>query len=108
MHHQAQLQNPACESRTKSEIESPPSWFASISTTGISPAEQKMSGIAWQPNTQSTRLRQNGHNCTPRHGAGLNPKDLGRLDESFANTPLVDPVGGIPDFSSTRVRIEKV
>lgn len=30
------------------------------------------------------------------------------LDESFADTPLVDPVEGIPDFSSTRVRVEKV
>jgi tetrathionate reductase subunit A len=51
---------------------------------------------------------KNGLIANPRHGAGLNPNDLGRLDESFANTPLVDPVGGIPDFSSTRVRIEKV
>ena len=43
----------------------------------------------------------------PRHAAGLNPNDLGRLDENFAHTPLVDPVGGIPDFSSTRVRVER-
>lgn len=42
----------------------------------------------------------------PRHGTGINPNDLSRLDESFANTPMIDPVGGIPDFSSTRVRIE--
>ncbi|HBG19564.1 MAG TPA: molybdopterin oxidoreductase [Desulfobulbaceae bacterium] len=44
----------------------------------------------------------------PRHGTGINSNDLTRLDESMANTPMVDPVGGIPDFSSTRVRIEKV
>ena len=43
----------------------------------------------------------------PRHGTGINPNDLSRLDESFGNTPMIDPVGGIPDFSSTRVRIEK-
>jgi tetrathionate reductase subunit A len=51
---------------------------------------------------------KNGLIANPRYGTGLNPNDLGRLDESFANTPLIDPVGGIPDFSSTRVRIEKV
>ena len=44
----------------------------------------------------------------PRNAAGINPNDLSRLDEGLANTPLVDPVGGIPDFSSTRVKIERV
>jgi tetrathionate reductase subunit A len=51
---------------------------------------------------------ENGLIPNPRYGAGLNPNDLGRLNENLANTPLIDPVGGIPDFSSTRVRIEKV
>jgi tetrathionate reductase subunit A len=50
---------------------------------------------------------KNGLVPNPRYGAGINPNDLSRLDESFANTPMIDPVGGIPDFSSTRVRIEK-
>ena len=44
----------------------------------------------------------------PRNGAGINPNDLSRLDEKFANTPMIDPVGGIPDFSSTRVKIVKI
>lgn len=50
---------------------------------------------------------KNGLIPNPRHGTGINPNDLSRLDESFGNTPMTDPVGGIPDFSSTRVRIEK-
>lgn len=40
--------------------------------------------------------------------AGLNFNDVARLDENLANTPMVDLLGGFPDFSSTRVRIEKV
>jgi tetrathionate reductase subunit A len=43
----------------------------------------------------------------PRHAAGLNYNDVARLDEDFGNTPLVDVQAGIPDFSSTRVRIER-
>ncbi len=39
---------------------------------------------------------------------GTNPNMIGRLDEHLANTPLVDVMAGIPDFSSTRVKIEKV
>jgi len=31
-----------------------------------------------------------------------------RLDEELFNLPLVEPIAGIPDFSSTKVRIEKV
>ncbi len=49
----------------------------------------------------------NGMIANPRLGAGINPNDLSRLDEAFANTPMIDPVGGIPDFSSTRVKVEK-
>ncbi|MCU0896852.1 MAG: molybdopterin-dependent oxidoreductase [Burkholderiales bacterium] len=41
----------------------------------------------------------------PRHSAGLNYNDVARLDEDFADTPLVEVCGGIPDFSSTRVKI---
>lgn len=43
----------------------------------------------------------------PRLGTGLNSNYIARLDENLANTPMVDVVGGIPDFSSTRVRILK-
>lgn len=41
----------------------------------------------------------------PRRGTGLNTNMISRLDENLANTPLVDLTGGIPDFSSTRVKI---
>jgi len=44
----------------------------------------------------------------PRLGTGISPNLLSRLDENLGNTPLVDVVGGIPDFSSTRVNIRKI
>lgn len=44
----------------------------------------------------------------PRLGAGILPNDLGRMDEALGGLPLVDVVAGIPDFSSTRVRVEKL
>lgn len=44
----------------------------------------------------------------PALGTGTNPNMVGRLDEHLGNTPLVDVVAGIPDFSSTRVQIEKI
>lgn len=40
-------------------------------------------------------------------GTGLQFNYVTRLDEDFADTPMVDVVGGIPDFSSTRVKIIK-
>ena len=40
--------------------------------------------------------------------AGLNFNDVALLDERLGKTPMVDLVGGIPDFSSTRVKIVKV
>ena len=43
----------------------------------------------------------------PRLGTGVLPNLLGRLDPYLNNTPLVDVLAGIPDFSSTKVRIEK-
>ncbi len=43
-----------------------------------------------------------------RLGTGINPNDLSLLVEQFKNTPLVDYLGGIPDFSSSIVRIEKL
>jgi tetrathionate reductase subunit A len=43
----------------------------------------------------------------PRYGAGVNPNVLSRLDTGLGNTPLVDLVAGIPDFSNTRVRVVK-
>lgn len=44
----------------------------------------------------------------PSLGTGTNPNMVGRLDEHLGNTPLVDVLAGIPDFSSTRVQIELV
>ncbi len=44
----------------------------------------------------------------PALGTGTNPNMVGRLDENLANTPLTDVMAGIPDFSSTRVKIEKI
>jgi len=50
---------------------------------------------------------KNGIRPNPRYGTGLQSNYVTRLDEDFANTPMVDVVGGIPDFSSTRVKIVK-
>lgn len=50
---------------------------------------------------------RNGLRGNPALGAGIQPNDLGRLDESLGNLPLVDVLAGIPDFSSTRIRIQK-
>jgi tetrathionate reductase subunit A len=44
----------------------------------------------------------------PGLGAGINPNDLAMLDRRFGNTPFVDPLGGIPDFSSSRVRVSGI
>ncbi len=44
----------------------------------------------------------------PKLAAGLPFNAISRLDEDFANTPLVEVCGGIPDFSSTRVKIQKI
>jgi tetrathionate reductase subunit A len=44
----------------------------------------------------------------PAFRAGLNFNDIGRLDENLANTPLVDNIGGFPDFSSTKVQIQRI
>lgn len=49
-----------------------------------------------------------GLKANPKMGAGINFNAVARLDEDFANTPLVDGLGGIPDFSSTRVKVLKV
>ncbi len=43
----------------------------------------------------------------PKYGAGVNPNVLSRLDTHLGNTPLVDLVAGIPDFSNTRVKVAK-
>lgn len=42
-----------------------------------------------------------------RYGAGLNTNMLSRLDPNLGNTPLVDLVSGIPDFSNTRVKVAR-
>ncbi|RUM42248.1 MAG: molybdopterin oxidoreductase, partial [Desulfurobacterium sp.] len=44
----------------------------------------------------------------PRRGVGVTMNFLTRLDEKLYRLPLVEPIAGIPDFSSTRVRIEKL
>lgn len=41
----------------------------------------------------------------PKRGKGLNFNEIARLDHSLDGLPLVDVQAGIPDFSSTRVRI---
>lgn len=43
----------------------------------------------------------------PKLGAGINPNMVSRLDENLANTPMIDVQAGIPDFSSTRVKVTK-
>ncbi len=42
----------------------------------------------------------------PALGRGVNANPLGRLDRRLNNTPMVDLLGGIPDFSTTRVKVE--
>ena len=44
----------------------------------------------------------------PRRGVGVTMNLLTRRDPKLFDLPLVDPICGIPDFSSTRVKIEKV
>ncbi|OAG27400.1 molybdopterin-dependent oxidoreductase [Thermodesulfatator autotrophicus] len=39
---------------------------------------------------------------------GFNPNIFSRLDEALFHLPLLDPLGGIPDFSSTRVSLTPV
>jgi tetrathionate reductase subunit A len=43
----------------------------------------------------------------PALGTGTNPNMVSRLDENLDHTPLVDTLAGIPDFSSTRVKLIK-
>ena len=43
----------------------------------------------------------------PTLGTGTNPNMVSRLDERLGNTPLVDTLAGIPDYSSTRVKLLK-
>jgi tetrathionate reductase subunit A len=43
----------------------------------------------------------------PRFTKGLNSNDIALLDENLNRTPMVDLVGGIPDFSSTRIKVVK-
>ncbi|ADU97190.1 molybdopterin dinucleotide-binding region protein [Thermovibrio ammonificans HB-1] len=44
----------------------------------------------------------------PRRGVGVTMNRLTRRDPKMFDLPLVEPISGIPDFSSTRVKIEKV
>ena len=50
---------------------------------------------------------KNGLKPNPKLATGLNPNRISRLDEHLADTPMVDLTAGIPDFSSTRVKIVK-
>jgi len=43
-----------------------------------------------------------------KRSVGITPNLLTRLDEQLFNLPLVDPLGGIPDYSSTKINIEKI
>ena len=43
----------------------------------------------------------------PALSRGLNPNEVTNLDEALGDTPMVDLVGGIPDFSSTKVRVTR-
>ena len=56
---------------------------------------------------RETVADRNGLRGNPALGTGTPPNDLGRLDESLGNLPLIDVLAGIPDFSSTRIRLEK-
>ncbi len=51
---------------------------------------------------------RNGLRGNSSLGTGIQPNDLGRLDPSLGNLPLVDVLAGIPDFSSTLIRLQKV
>ncbi len=42
-----------------------------------------------------------------RLARGINPNGLASLDARFGNTPVVDLLGGIPDFSSSRVMVQR-
>ncbi len=68
----------------------------------------------WQMGASSLSIRDAGHavmggpvRADRKMGTGVSFNRLGRLDVSMGGTPLVDCVGGIPDFSSTRVKITK-
>ncbi|WP_457574154.1 molybdopterin-dependent oxidoreductase [Desulfolithobacter sp.] len=41
----------------------------------------------------------------PSRGRGINPNEISRRDEHLGNLPMIDIQAGIPDFSSTRVRV---
>ncbi len=54
------------------------------------------------------RVCENGVIVADRRlGAGVNPNELSALDARFSDTPLVDLIGGIPDFSSTCITLRK-
>ncbi len=42
-----------------------------------------------------------------RFAQGINPNEMASLDPRFGNTPVVDLLGGIPDFSSSRVMVQR-
>ena len=44
----------------------------------------------------------------PRRGTGLSPNMVSRLDDHLGGLPMVDVQAGIPDFSSTRVKVVKL
>jgi anaerobic selenocysteine-containing dehydrogenase len=53
-------------------------------------------------------IKGNTVKADKKRAVGILTNKLSRLDERMYNLPLVDPLGGIPDFSSTKVNIEKI
>lgn len=51
---------------------------------------------------------KNGLIPDPTLGTGISSNRIARLDENLFNTPLGDVLGGVPDFSSTKVKIVKL
>ncbi len=46
--------------------------------------------------------------ANPALGTGVNPNMLSDLDPKLGNTPVVETLSGIPDFSGTRVKLIKI
>ncbi len=43
-----------------------------------------------------------------KRAMGICVNKISKLDKKFYDLPLVDPIGGIPDFSSTKIKIQKI
>ena len=76
-------------------------WQHGASPVYIEKAEEVLLG-------GSKVAKGNWTKVNPKRGVGVTMNRITRLDPQLYNLPLVEPIAGIPDFSSTRVRIEKV